>query len=36
MAGKVTKNVMYTPWRMLQLCPDLRTIQWWYRRNTRR
>ena len=32
MAGKVTKNVMYTPWRMLQLCPDLRTIQWWYRR----
>ncbi len=33
MAGKVTKNVMYTPWRMLQLWPDLRTIQWWYRRN---
>jgi len=33
MAGKVTKNVMYTPWRMLQLCPDLRTLQWWYRRN---
>jgi len=32
MAGKVTKNVMYTPWRMLQLCPDLRTLQWWYRR----
>ncbi len=31
MAGKVTKNVMYTPWRMLQLCPDLRTIHWWYR-----
>jgi DUF1009 family protein len=31
MAGKVTKNVMYTPWRMLQLCPDLRMIQWWYR-----
>ena len=33
MAGKVTKNVMYTPWRMLQLCPDLRMIQWWYRGN---
>jgi DUF1009 family protein len=33
MAGKVTKNVMYTPWRMLQLWPDLRTIQWWYRHN---
>jgi UDP-2,3-diacylglucosamine hydrolase len=32
MAGKVTKNVIYTPWRILQLCPDLRTIQWWYRR----
>jgi DUF1009 family protein len=33
MAGKVTKNVMYTPWRMLQLCPDRRTIQMWYYRN---
>jgi DUF1009 family protein len=33
MAGKVTKSVIYTPWRMLQLCPDLRTIQWWYSRN---
>jgi UDP-2,3-diacylglucosamine hydrolase len=32
MAGKVTKNVIYTPWRVLQLCPDLRTVQWWYRR----
>jgi DUF1009 family protein len=32
MAGKVTKNVIYTPWRVLQLCPDLRTLQWWYRR----
>src|SRR5262249_44877362 len=32
MAGKVTKKVMYTPWRMLQLCPDLRTIQMWYYR----
>jgi DUF1009 family protein len=33
MAGKVTKNVMYTPWRILQLCPDLRTLQWFYRRS---
>jgi DUF1009 family protein len=33
MAGKVTKNVMYTPWRIIQLCPDLRTIRWWYYRN---
>jgi DUF1009 family protein len=32
MAGKVTKNVIYTPWRVLQLWPDLRTFQWWYRR----
>jgi DUF1009 family protein len=32
MAGKVTKNVIYTPWRTIQLCPDLRTVQWWYRR----
>ena len=30
MAGKVTKNVIYTPWRFVQLCPDLRTMQWWY------
>ena len=36
MAGKVTKNVIYTPWRVLQLCPDLRTVQWWYRRTPRR
>jgi len=33
MAGKVTKNVIYTPWRVVQLCPDLRTFQWWYRRS---
>ncbi len=31
MAGKVTKNVIYTPWRVLQLLPDARTIRWWYR-----
>ncbi|HEX3449868.1 MAG TPA: hypothetical protein VHS97_16560, partial [Isosphaeraceae bacterium] len=29
MAGKVTKNVIYTPWRVLQLWPDARTVQWW-------
>lgn len=33
MAGKVTKNVIYTPMRWLHLCPDLRTVQWWHRRN---
>jgi UDP-2,3-diacylglucosamine hydrolase len=33
MAGKVTKNVIYTPWRTIQLCPDFRTLQWWYRRS---
>lgn len=32
MAGKVTKNVIYTPWRFVQLWPDLRTVSWWYRR----
>src|SRR5262249_19886926 len=32
MAGKVTKKVMYTPWRILQLCPDLRMIRMWYDR----
>lgn len=31
MAGKVTKSVMYTPWRFIQLWPDLRTLHWWYR-----
>jgi DUF1009 family protein len=32
MAGKVTKNVMYTPRRFLQLWPDLRMIRFWYTR----
>jgi hypothetical protein len=32
MAGKVTKNVMYTPWRVVQLCPDLRMFRMWYLR----
>jgi len=30
MAGKVTKNVMYTPWRIVQLCPDYRMFRMWY------
>jgi DUF1009 family protein len=30
MAGKVTKNVMYTPWRVVQLCPDYRMLHMWY------
>jgi UDP-2,3-diacylglucosamine hydrolase len=31
MAGKVTKSVMYTPWRVIQLCPDARMLHMWYR-----
>ncbi len=31
MAGKVTKSVMYTPGRFLQLWPDLRMARFWYR-----
>jgi DUF1009 family protein len=31
MAGKVTKSVMYTPFRVVRLCPDLRMIRFWYR-----
>ena len=27
------QHVIYTPWRTVQLCPDLRTLQWWYRRS---
>jgi DUF1009 family protein len=30
MAGKVTKSVMYTPWRFVQLWPDFRMMQMWY------
>src|SRR3954453_3552135 len=33
MAGKVTKNVMYTPARILRLCPDYRMFRMWYFRN---
>ncbi len=31
MAGKVTKSVMYTPWRFVQLWPDRRMMHMWYR-----
>ena len=30
MAGKVHKSVMYTPWRILTLMPDWRTVRFWY------
>jgi DUF1009 family protein len=30
MAGKITKSVIYNPWRWLQLWPDWRTIRWWF------
>jgi DUF1009 family protein len=33
MAGKVTKNVMYTPWRFVQLWPDYRMLRMWYFRD---
>jgi hypothetical protein len=32
MAGKVYKTAMYTPWRVLSLLPDWRTIRFWYNR----
>jgi DUF1009 family protein len=35
MAGKVTKSVMHTPWRVVQLCPDYRLLRMWYGRLTR-
>ncbi|HKB41348.1 MAG TPA: UDP-2,3-diacylglucosamine diphosphatase LpxI [Gemmataceae bacterium] len=31
MAGKVLKSAMYTPWRILSLMPDWRTLRSWYR-----
>ena len=30
MAGKITKSVMYTPWRIVQLWPDWRMIHYFY------
>jgi DUF1009 family protein len=32
MAGKVTKNVMYTPMRVVRLMPDYRMMRMWYGR----
>jgi UDP-2,3-diacylglucosamine hydrolase len=32
MAGKIRKAVIHTPWRILSLLPDWRTISLWYRR----
>jgi DUF1009 family protein len=32
MAGKVTKAVMYTPFRLLRLWPDTRMLRFWYTR----
>ena len=31
MAGKVNKQVLFSPWRFLRLLPDLRTIHMWLR-----
>lgn len=32
MAGKVRKTWMYTPFRIIRLMPDLRTVRLWFRR----
>jgi DUF1009 family protein len=32
MAGKIHKTRMHTPWRLLRLWPDWRTLCFWYRR----
>lgn len=31
MAGKITKNVMHTPMRVIRLMPDLAMLEMWYR-----
>jgi len=35
MAGKVHKTVMHTPWLLLSLLPDWRTLRFWFRRSRR-
>jgi DUF1009 family protein len=30
MAGKITKALMHTPWRIVSLLPDWRTMRFWY------
>jgi DUF1009 family protein len=32
MAGKIHKTTMHTPWRLIRLLPDWRTLSFWYRR----
>jgi DUF1009 family protein len=32
MAGKITKQVLYSPWRWLQLFPDWRTVRFYFSR----
>lgn len=31
MAGKIEKTVLFQPWRVLRLLPDLRTLHMWFR-----
>lgn len=31
MAGKVHKQVLFSPWRIIRLMPDLRTLNMWFR-----
>ena len=35
MAGKIHKTAMHTPWRLLRLWPDWRTLRFWYSRGRR-
>ncbi len=35
MAGKIQKSVMHTPWRIVRLMPDWRTILFWFFRRRR-
>jgi DUF1009 family protein len=35
MAGKIHKTVMHTPWRVMRLWPDWRTVRFWYGRRRR-
>lgn len=35
MAGKITKSVIYTPFRALSLWPDWRTLRFWFNRSRR-
>src|SRR5688572_25453559 len=35
MAGKVEKTAAFSPWRILRLLPDWRTLRFWYNRRRR-